>query len=152
MQHLDTDDFYWKKTDPRFVDKEKPEDRVQRIQSIVSDLDGWVLSGSMCSWGDALQGHFKYAIFLLLEPKIRLQRIMHREVMRYGNRIEPNGDMHHQHLEFIDWARSYDTAQPPTRSLALHRQWMKSLPCPVLELDSSIPIDELVDRAIRFGA
>jgi hypothetical protein len=58
---------------------------------------------------------------------------------------------------FLRWARSYDTAAAPIRSLDLHETWMQRLPCPVLRLDSRQSVGALVDvvtdeRGVAVGA
>ena len=78
----------------------------------------------------------------------RIHSTAERERDRYGDRIKPGSDMHDQHLEFISWAESYDTASAPVRSLDLHETWMKQLNCPVLRLDSDRPIDSMVREVI----
>ena len=151
-KHLDTDDFYWQKTNPPFTQKESPANRIKNIKAQIDHLDKWILSGSLCSWGDPLISRFKLMIFLKLDPKIRMARLIKREQLRYGNRIKPRGDMYHQHLEFIDWARSYDTALPPVRSLVLHQQWMNRLQCAIVELDSAEPMDALVTKIAEIDS
>ena len=112
----------------------------------VEGVENWVLSGSICSWGDPLLEHFNLAVFLRLDPAIRMGRLRKREILRHGARIQPGGDMHRQHQEFLGWAESYDSAKAPIRSLDLHNRWMKRLDCPVLELDSTNPVEELCDQ------
>ena len=142
-EHLDTDDYYWAITDPPYTVKNEPADRVAMIQRDVDGVENWVLSGSICSWGDPLLASFSLAIFLRLDPAVRMQRLLEREAKRHGARIKPGGDMHQQHLAFIEWAASYDTARAPIRSLDLHQRWMKRLKCPVLELDSAESVASL---------
>jgi len=141
--HLDTDNYYWHKTDPPFVDKRDPEERVQLIQRDSAGEENWVLSGSICSWGDSLLESFTLAVFVQLDAEIRIQRLAQREKERYGNRINPDGDMHQIHNDFMDWAKSYDTASAPTRSLELHQTWLKKLSCPVVCANSITPCESL---------
>lgn len=145
-KHLDTDSYYWKATDPPFTAKREPKDRVAMILRDVEGVANWVLSGSVCSWGDPLLERFSLAVFLRLDPTVRMDRLRRRERLRYGARIQPGGDTHQQHLEFLEWAESYDTARAPTRSLDLHFRWMKRLECPVIELDSTSTVEELCDQ------
>jgi adenylate kinase family enzyme len=144
VSHLDTDDYYWHPTDPPFTSKRGPAERVRLIEQDLAGADGWVLSGSLCSWGDPLLHRFTLAVFLCLDPAERLARLARREQRRHGERIEPGGDMHEQWQDFMSWAESYDTAVAPVRSRHLHEAWMARLRCPVLRLDSKQPLDALV--------
>ena len=152
IPHLDTDNYYWKKTDPPFIEKNPPIQRVEMIRFDTRNVDSWVLSGSICSWGDKILGDFTHAVFLHVDPSIRMQRLYDREHERHGNRIAPGADMHQQHIEFMAWAESYDTAKAPIRSFALHESWIKNLSCPVQRLDSNQPIEVLARKVLRASA
>ena len=119
---LDADAYYWVATDPPFTTKRPPAERVGAIVHDVAGRADWVLSGSLCSWGDPLVPRFTLAVFLHLDPKARMARLADRERARYGPRVLPGGDLHAHHVAFMDWARSYDHARAraeprPSRAL-----------------------------------
>ncbi len=147
--HLDTDAYYWQPTDPPFVRAHPPLKRLQAIARDTAAQPRWVLSGSLCGWGDRLIQNFTLAVFVTLDRDIRMARLKARESQRYGARIEPGGDMHATHLAFMRWAASYDTASAPTRSLALHRAWLAQLTCPVLHLDAAQPVERLTAAVVE---
>ena len=68
--------------------------------------------------------------------------------VRFTAAIEPGGVMHEAHLAFIQWARGYDQAGFPGRSLERHRDWLANLTCPVLEIDGTPRLDESVERVL----
>ena len=149
---LDADAYYWVATDPPFTTKRPPAERVVAIERDVAGRADWVLSGSLCSWGDPLVPRFTLAVFLHLEPEVRMARLAERERARYGPRVLPGGDLHGHHVAFMDWARSYDHARAPVRSLDLHERWMARLPCPVLRLDARPPVEALREAVVaRLG-
>ncbi len=143
VPHLDADDYYWKPSDPPYRIKNSPAQRVRLIERRIAGHAGWVLSGSLCSWGDPLLHRFTLALFLHRAAE-RLARLAVREQQRHGGRIGPGGDMRRQHEEFMAWAASYDTSGSAGRSLTLHEQWLKRLPCPVMRLDSAASVESLV--------
>lgn len=149
VPHLDVDDYYWKRTDPPFTQKHSPEQRVASILADMQGHDSWVLSGSLVNWGKPLEGMFTLAVFLHLDPALRMERLRERERRRYGSRVHPTGDMYAQHQEFLEWAASYDTAAPPIRSLALHEEWIEQLPCSTLKLNSAQPVEELAEAVVK---
>jgi adenylate kinase family enzyme len=143
---FDSDDYYWIKTDPPYRQSYPQEQRIQKLLVDMEGDDSWVLSGSVLKWGDSLIPLFTLAIFITLPEQIRLGRLQAREVERYGQRIQPGGDMHTSSQEFLAWASSYDTAGLETRSLLSHQTWMKRLECPILQLESTQSIDVLVEK------
>lgn len=149
IRHLDTDRYYWKASDPPFRQANEPSDRIKRIERDIAGIDDWILSGSLCSWGDPLLRHFTLAVFLKTSPPVRMERLAVRERERFGRRIEDGGDMYAQHREFMAWAESYDTASAPIRSLNMHEDWMRRLECPLLRLDSDRPTETLVEQVVR---
>jgi len=147
-RHLDTDAYYWIATDPPFTTKRAPAERIAAIERDVADGADWVLSGSISDWGDPLIPRFTLAVFLHLDPEVRMARLAERERVRYGPRILAGGDLHAHHVAFMDWARSYDHARAPVRSLDLHERWMARLPCPVLRLGASRSVAALCDEVV----
>ena len=147
---FDSDDYYWRKTDPPYRQSYPKEQRSKRLLEDIKDLDSWVLSGSLLKWGDALSPLFTLAIFLTLPHDLRLERLKRREQERYGSRIETGGDMYASSQEFLAWASSYDTAGHETRSLQSHESWLKTLPCRVVRLESTQPVAELLVRVWAY--
>lgn len=141
--HLDTDSYYWHKIEPPFTHKREPSERISMIEHDIQGKERWVLSGAVCSWGGPLLHHFSLVVFLHLDPAVRMARLAERERARYGDRILPGGDMRNQHLEFMDWAASYDYAEAPIRSYDYHNRWIEGLTCPVMRMDSDRPTEEL---------
>ncbi len=124
-KHLDTDDFFWEETEPKFQVKRPVEDRLSLLNDAFNKHERWILSGSLCGWGDCLTPKFDLVIFLKLPQKIRLERLLQREKERYGNEIEEGNSWHENHLIFMDWAAQYDTGDENVRSLKLHNKWLK---------------------------
>jgi adenylate kinase family enzyme len=145
---LDTDDFFWMPTEPPFTDKRPMPERLERLEAALDAADCWVLSGSALGWGEPLVPRFDLVVFLHLPPEVRLARLFARERARYGDRIAPGGDMHAQHLDFMDWCRSYDTATDFSRNLHLHNRWLAALPCPVLRIEGAPSVDESLARVL----
>jgi adenylate kinase family enzyme len=149
LLHLDADDFYWRKTEPPFQVKVPPSERVAAIRARLEGVDRAVLSGSLCSWSEGLAEMFAVAILVRLDPVVRMQRLRDRERERNGVRIEPGGDLHQDHLDFMAWAEKYDEGRAPLRTLHLHRQWMSSLRCPTVEVSSLEPVPRVVQQVER---
>lgn len=113
-----------------------------------SALDGfpdWIVSGSMCGWGDVFMPRFELVIFLSVPTETRLRRLTAREGGRYGlQAIAPGGERHEAFIEFMAWTAQYDDGAPTMRSRAMHEAWMAKLACPVLRLEATRPLADLV--------
>jgi len=81
-----------------------------------------------------------------------MTRLRARETERYGERIQPGGDMHEASTAFLAWAERYDTAGLEQRSLATHEAWMRTLGVPVLDLRGDLTVDERVVAVRDFIA
>ncbi|WP_058835545.1 hypothetical protein [Luteimonas abyssi] len=148
LPHVDVDDVYWMPTDPPYTVKATPDERIAAIERRVVDRDGWVLTGSLVSWGGVFVPRFTLAVFLTLDDAERMRRLHLRERGRYGDRIGPGGDLVEHHRAFMDWAAQYETAGPDMRSRAMHDRWRATLACPVRVLDAARPVDALADAIL----
>lgn len=151
--HLDTDNYFWEPTDPPF---QQPREREKRCALLAAAFDThprWVLSGSLCCWGDIFIPRFELVIFLLVPTEVRLTRLRDRERQRYGTEaLAPGGPMHTTHVAFLKWAAAYDGGDNEIRSRQHHEQWLVRLPCPCLRLEGPLTPTEQLTRVEEWGA
>lgn len=142
-RHLDTDDFFWERTDPPYRVQRPREERLASLSRALGESPTWVLSGSLCGWGDPLIPEFELVVFLVVSTEVRLARLLAREVSRYGkDAIAPGGKLHGAHVAFLEWAGRYDAGGLEMRSRALHEAWLAALPCRVMRLEGTRSSDE----------
>ena len=144
--HMDTDNYFWMPTEPNYTVKRPVEERIAWMTRDILTHENAVISGSLAGWGDVLIPHFTLAVRIQIDPAVRLERLIQREKERYGTRIDPDGDRYRQYLEFIEWAKSYDTGGPDIRSKRRHDEWQKLLPCPLLHLDGCDTVEENFEK------
>ena len=147
LVHLDTDEFYWLPSDPPFSTKRPLDDRLAMLEAALEAASGgWVLSGSMDPWGDALISRIDLVLFLHAPTEVRMARLIERERVRYGAAIEPGGFQHEISRNFLDWSAGYDAGDRPGRSLPRHEAWLARLPCAVQRLDGMLPTATMADQ------
>lgn len=147
VPHADADDYFWLPTTPPYVAQRPAADRVALMEEVFAPRDAWVLSGSMVGWGDAVVRRCDAVVLLTLEPGERLRRLEARERVRRAQ-----GPVDEHALEvFLAWARSYDDPSFDGRSRRTHEEWLRSLSCPVLRLDSSAPREDLRDAVLAWA-
>lgn len=146
FKHLDTDDFYWLPTDPKYTAKREPSERQRLLAEAIEKAERCVISGSLCGWGDMFIPKFELVILVETPTEVRIERLKQREFNHFGDRILPGGDMYQNHIEFLEWAAKYDSAGVEQRSRALHTEWLKKVNCPVIIVDGTKPVDEILKK------
>ena len=146
---LDSDDYLWLSTDPQYTTKRPSEERLALLEHDIDMAENAVLSGSLVGWGNPLMLRFTLAVRLVVPHDVRMARLEQREQERYGDRIRPGGDMYQIHRDFLQWAAGYEDGPATMRSRAMQDLWQQKLTCPLLTLDSTRPVVELVEAVLR---
>lgn len=141
-QCFDTDDFFWMPSDPPFTEVRSVPARLDLMQQVFLPRRDWILSGSLLKWGEPVVARMTHAIFLTLDPEVRMARLRAREKQRYGLGL-PAGN-----AGFMRWARGYDDPDFSGRNIRAHREWIAELPVPVIELDGAQTRAALVEAAV----
>jgi len=140
--HCDTDDYFWLPADPPYTHQRERTERAQLLMNDITAHDAWVVSGSLCGWGDVAIPLFELVVFLWVPQDVRMEHLRRRELARFGARMLPGGDMYEQSQAFLAWAASYDDGGLDIRSRQLHDQWLSTLPCPILCFEGEYTIEE----------
>ena len=149
IPHLDSDDLFWERTDPPFSQRRVRAERERLLSEFITRSPEWIISGSALEWGDILLEKADLMVWLHLNARVRIRRLIARERARFGSRIEEGNDMHQNHLDFIRWAERYDTAGMEQRSLASEGKWLEGARGRVLTLDGSENVKTLADAVLR---
>jgi adenylate kinase family enzyme len=145
IPHHDTDDYFWRPTNPPYREQREVADRLRLMREVFLERSDWVLSGSLDGWGDPIIPLLDLVVFVYVPTEIRLQRLRAREARRFGtDAVALAGALHQQVEEFIEWASHYDDGSREGRNLTRHQAWLAALPCRVLRLDGTRPLQELV--------
>lgn len=144
--HMDTDDYFWLPTDPKFTRKRDAKERIALMKRDIEAHKKVVISGSLCGWGDELTSYFDLAVRVVTATDVRIQRIRKREYERFGERILEGGDMHGTHLDFLAWASKYDYGTPDMRSKARHDLWQSELTCEVRTVNGERNVEEMMEE------
>lgn len=152
--HFDLDDFIWRwDTEIPFTVIRPRAEKIAMLKEAISYHPHFVMSGSMFSFRKEFEACFELAVFLTAPAEIRAERVRKREQKRWGERVLPGGDMYERegapYRDYMAWARSYDEGSEEVFSLAQHEAWIRELPCPVLRLDGTAPIEENAQRVIE---
>jgi adenylate kinase family enzyme len=145
--HLDSDDYLWEPTTPPFQQTRERRRRQALLGAALDAPPRWVLSGSLCGWGDIFIPRFDLVIFLCVPQEIRMARLKEREERRFGQEaLAPGGAMHEAHVAFMNWAAAYDEGGDDMRSRRRHKQRLAALPCPCIRLEGLLAAEEQVTK------
>ncbi|MEZ0368412.1 MAG: AAA family ATPase [Candidatus Sericytochromatia bacterium] len=143
--HFDSDDYFHLPTEPPFQAQRSPDDRLRMLVSDLGPYTDWVFSGSVIGWGSHPRLSFSLIVFLYLEPEIRLDRLRQREQTRFGKRLAPGGDMHQDHLDFMEWTADYDSGRAAINNIKLHSDWLDRQSCTVLRLSEPLSTEAQIE-------
>lgn len=149
VPHYDTDTFYWEKSLVPFSQPREEADRVQMLSMALRASDSWVLSGSLCGWGDVFVPRFTLVIWLRANNDTRMKRLHERETDRYGDAILAGGEYEEKHKEFLRWAGGYDFSEDISRNALKHENWLSDLSCPVKVVFNDGTLEETVNVILR---
>ncbi|WP_298512823.1 AAA family ATPase [uncultured Kordia sp.] len=134
--HLDVDAYYWKPTNPPFQEKVDVAERQAHLQTAFEKYENVIVSGSLVSWGNYWKTAFDLVVFVTLDKDIRMIRLQQREYERYGNQLETDSKIKATSEAFLNWAKQYDNPTFTGRSIKIHRDWLASLSCEIMEINS----------------
>lgn len=146
---FDSDDFFHKKTDPPFQEQYTPEERRRMVMAALGGEAAWILSGSVATWSVEGLGP-THGVFLDTPQEVRLGRLMERQRMRFGARIDAGGDMHEEHEAFMEWAAGYEERTGVGRNRETDRGYLAEGFSRFLELQGDEALEVVVARVLGF--
>ena len=96
--------------------------------------ENFVFAAVRGDYGAAVLPLYRLAVLIEVPKDIRMQRIRHRSFMKFGERMQPGGDLYASEEEFFRFAEA--------REEDYVLRWVQTLPCPVIRVDGTKPIDE----------
>jgi adenylate kinase family enzyme len=146
---FDADDYLWLPTPIPYAVRREREKRQRLLLSDMANQESWVLSGSVCGWGDIYIPSFDLVVYLRLPQQVCLARLRQREHDRFGDALLPGGYMHETYTKFMEYAALYDEGDESVRSRRLHERWLGELPCPVLRIETDLPVEDRVELVLN---
>ena len=141
---IDIDDYIWRKdTKEPFQTLFTRQERIDRLKDAIADFDRFIMAGSMFSIRNHFHNDFALGVWVHASMPERIKRLEMREMVRYGERVLPGGDLYEKSQAFLRDAALYETGGG-SMSMAEHAQWAAEMTCPVLRIDGTKPIAENV--------
>lgn len=147
--HLDTDDYYWVKTNPPFQEKIPFNERNENLKADFFKFENVVVSGSLVSWGKEWESVFDLAVFIRLENAERMKRLKKREYERYGEKLLTDKRIQQNSKVFLEWANQYENPDFDGRTLKIHTKWIDLLQCKVLKINGKSGLNDKTEIVLK---
>ncbi len=146
IPYFDTDDFFWERSAVPYTVRRDAPTRSAMLREAISGLDSYIVGGSLISWGDEWLSMFDWVVFLYVPKEIRMQRLVDRELERYGDAIYTDTERNQLFREFYDWAAKYDDRDFTGRNVGIHEAWLGRVSCRVMEIRGDTSVTERVEK------
>lgn len=149
IKWIDTDHYLW--ADTAFTENHPIEKRKELYKQDIASGENYVVSGSVFSWCPEGFVDQDFLVFLSLDEKIRMERLRKRELERnglHGMWLDENGAYTN---DFLEWCKTYWTEEDQNvGGTYVEQSYQMSISIsPVLELDSSQPVEELYVTVLK---
>lgn len=138
---MDVEDYY-------FIDSNIPYSKFhtheQTKKLMLDDIEkhnNFVLATVNCDWGKEIASMCKLAVVLKAPLDIRMERIKKREYEKFGNRVLEGGNLYESQQKFHNKVLA--------RGEEHIAKQMQFITCPVLELDATLPIYDIVNSIYK---
>lgn len=142
IPYFDTDDFFWERSEVPYTVRRDASVRSRMLQEAISQTENYIVGGSLVSWGEQWPSMFDLVVFLHVPKEIRMQRLVNRELERYGDIIYTDPERSRLFREFYDWASKYDERDFSGRNIRVHEQWLSKVSCRVVEITGDTTVEE----------
>ena len=135
---IDNEDLYFPKTDAAYTyDAPRSKAEVVRLlEERIGRGPRFVFAAVRGDYGEKLLSALDCAVLVEVPRETRLARVRQRSAGKFGDRIGPGGDLAEKENAWF--------AQVASRPEDYVTSWLASLPCPVLRIDGTRPVEESV--------
>lgn len=135
---MDVEDYYFIKSDIPYSKFHTLEETQRLMERDIEKHKKFVLATVNCNWGEKINSAFKLAVVLKAPLEIRMERINRREYKKFGNRVLEGGDLYGSQQKFH--------SKVLARTDKHTERQMQYIFCPVLELDATLPLTDIVNK------
>ena len=138
---MDVEDYYFIDSDIPYSKFHTHEQTEKLMLNDILKYKNFVLATVNCNWSREITSMCCLAVVLKAPLDIRMERIKKREYEKFGNRVLQGGDLYESQQKFHNkvLAREEDHIS----------KQLQFITCPVLELDATLSIQDIVDAIYR---
>lgn len=142
FRHLDTEDFYFDKSNGNPYSASRTRDQVEDILfEEIQKHPQFIFTAVNGDFGKRITPAYKLVIYLAVPLDERMRRVKQRALDKFGDRVLEGGDMYEQEQKFFDFCAG--------RSDEKIIKWIETLSCPVLFLDGTKSTDSNIEIILK---
>ncbi len=138
-EFIDNEDLFFPKTDSlyTFSAPRSKEEVIRLLEERIMENKRFIFAAVRGNYGDRLIASLDHIVLIEVPKKLRCQRVQDRSYKKFGNRILPSGDLYDKESKWF----SLTDSRPETYVT----DWLKTVDCPVIRIDGTLPVKENVD-------
>ena len=136
---IDVEDYYFPAEGA--FNEARSRDEVEQLMLEDIEKNGNFVLSSVCADFASIEKYYCLIVYLEAPKEMRLDRIRKRSIDRFGKRVLPGGDLYESEENFFAFAAK--------RTPEKIENWLPKCTCPVLRIDSTKPVSELVGAISR---
>lgn len=136
-KYMDIEDYYFLESEIPYTKARTKEDFLRVMKADMVKHKAFVLSALTGDFGVEISSYYKLGVYLKVDHGVRMDRVEKRALTKFGDRVKVGGDMYASHQHFLKCVRD--------RSDRHIEVWRSKLGCPVLEVDGTWPLEDIVD-------
>jgi adenylate kinase family enzyme len=141
-KHMDIEDYVFEPSDVTYAHPRSRDEYICLMLADAAKYPKFVLSAVDKDFGDEITSRLILAVWLDAPHDVRMERIRKRTSDKFGDRILGGGDLYEQEQKFFDFVAS--------RSLSSVELFANTLTCPVLKVDGTKAVSEIVDEIMSY--
>ena len=137
---IDIEDCYFPKDSAGYAyDRARTREEAESLLAEkIAESENFVLAAVKGNFGRGIPAAFHTAVLISVPKEIRMRRVRERSFQKFGERMLPGGDLYEKEEMFFRMVE--------TRSEEDVESWLQGVPCPVIPVDGTRPIEENVQR------
>ena len=141
-EFIDNEDLYFPKigAEYTFSNSRSKEEAVRLLEGKIDGNDRFVFAAVKGDYGDKLLASLDHIVLVEVPKQIRGQRVRNRSFSRFGERIQPGGDLYEKEEAWF----SLTDSRPEDYTT----RWLETVNCPVIRVDGTLPVQQNVDYIV----
>ena len=145
---IESDFYKWEQTDPPFQIMRDNEVSNRLLMEEILKNENLIISGSLHS-NPVIFPYIDLIIYLTCPTKVRLKRVIDRDIELGRNSLEAEGEVYENFLGFLDLVKNYNKKDLTCRSKASQKYVMKECAVPVIRINTNKAINKVRRNILR---